>query len=334
MRYLCFLIFIMLLTAFDPGLIHGQVNPFDLKHRLSEEERSAEDVQTTEPNSDVPIPTPDNPEDVGDSLLLTEESTIQREEPGSPGEGNIAATQDEMHASTGTSTEVDKSLVKEVKSRGVEKSRSPLFLFLMLIAATILTTLTISSNRSLVNNILRAVLNDNYLNLIYREHRKSGAFHYYILYFVFVVNAGLFLYFLLSRVVLNTDIPMLWRCVLLILVVYSVRHLFMNYLGFVYPFEKEVGQYAFTILIFNIFLGLLLLPINVFVAFSPEPIAQFFLYAGLFLILTVYIFRQLRGIFIGNRLLFNNKFYFLLYLCAVEIAPILLLVKYAGVYVS
>ena len=328
----------------------AQVSPFDQKHKLSKEELPTPSSADNLPPLEVvapPAPSAATPNQQREEEPVDEEAEPVQEINNESAD-DISATSIEQpseventvqeNTSEDTAATIDHvestSPIKIPLAAGGKTKNQSLFLFLMLIAATILTTLTISSNKSLVNNILRAVLNDNYLNLMYREQKKTGTFHYYILYFVFAVNGGLFLYFLLSRMVLNEAIPMLWRCVLLISIIYSLRHLFMSYIAFVYPFEKEAEQYAFTILIFNIFLGLLLLPINVFIAFSPEAISTFFLYGGLAIILIVYIFRQLRGMFISSRLLINNKFYFLLYLCAVEIAPVLLLIKYSGAYVS
>ena len=323
------------------SFVDAQVSPFDQKHKLSKEELSSSKVEEapvlapiSEPavaiESVVALPSEEVPNDETTTSGIVEampEASDSEDDVENEDSTTMVAGSPEIDKGKDSSSSIVTNVAKRAKNQ-------PLFLFLMLIAATILTTLTISSNKSLVNNILRAVLNDNYLNLMYREQKKTGTFHYYILYFVFAVNAGLFLYFLLSRVIFNDGVPLLWQCVFLIGLVYVCRHLFMTYMAHVYSFHKEVEQYAFTILIFNIFLGLLLLPINVFVAFSPEPIGSFFLYIGLTIVLIVYVFRQLRGIFISSRLLINNKFYFLLYICAVEIAPVLLLVKYSGAYVS
>lgn len=316
---------------------YSQTNPFDLQYRLAPEDRSMEREEVTPVETPVEV-TIDESSTADATVTLPSEA-----EEKSPESTTIVEAVEQRHAeaaaeaSTAAKEESVDSLASGdavITTDTTSSGKNPLFLFLMLIAATLLTTLTISSNKNLVNNILRAVLNDNYLNLMYREHKKSGSIHYYILYFVFAVNAGLFLYFALMKTVMSDGMPVLWRCVSLVALIYLVRHVFLNYLSYVYPFQKEVEQYSFTILIFNIFLGLVLLPVNVFLAFSPENIAKFFLYAGLIFLAIVYIFRQLRGVFISSRLLFNNKFYFLLYLCAVEIAPIVILLKYAGAYMS
>lgn len=333
--------FLLLLLLTCAMSVHAQTNPFDLQYRLSPDERteSVNDVADEAPPAEMPVAeTPAATEEVP---AVDTGSTIPVEQSTDPTIAEAAAKR-HAEAEALADTAEDQVVVEEAVEEDTamvspvtgQTGKNPLFLFLMLIAATLLTTLTISSNKNLVNNILRAVLNDNYLNLMYREQKKSGTIHYYILYFVFAVNAGLFLYFALMKTAFLEQLPVLWRCVSLVGLMYLVRHLFLNYLSYVYPFQKEVEQYSFTILIFNIFLGLILLPINVFLAFSPENVANFFLYVGLFFLAIVYIFRQLRGVFISSRLLFNNKFYFLLYLCAVEIAPLAVLFKYAGAYMS
>lgn len=322
------------------GHLNAQISPFDLKYRMEKSDLIPVTADSSDPivAGDVTISNEDVAEDLNEEIepdetqmlettAIDNEMTVDEEDDAESALVTVGDPEENTPEET-----IELPFIEE--NSGPDTNDRSIFLFLMLIAATILTTLTIASNKNLVNNILRAVLNDNYLNLMYREHKKSGVSHYYILYFVFAVNAGLFLYFILSNLILNQGLPLLWRCVLLVAAIYLARHLFMNYLSSVYPFQKELEQYTFTILIFNIFLGLVLLPINVFVAFSPDPVQSLFLYAGIGIACLVYIFRQLRGAFIGSRLLINNKFYFLLYLCAVEIAPLLFLVKYAGAYVS
>jgi hypothetical protein len=80
-------------------------------------------------------------------------------------------------------------------------------------------------------------------------------------------------------------------------------------------------------MLFNILLGLVLLPINILVGFAPESISKMAVYLGLGAILAIYGFRYLRGLSLGSRYLILHKFHFLLYLCAVEILPFIFLLK-------
>ena len=71
-------------------------------------------------------------------------------------------------------------------------------------------------------------------------------------------------------------------------------------------------------------------PFNFFIAFSAKGDYQLLLvFWMLGLVAIFYAYRALRSAGIGSKILNSSPFHFLLYLCAVEIAPVLLLVKLA-----
>jgi hypothetical protein len=73
---------------------------------------------------------------------------------------------------------------------------------------------------------------------------------------------------------------------------------------------------------------LALLPINIFIAYSPESLKEIFIYCAFGIIALVYLVRSLRSLSVASPFLMTDQFHFLLYLCAVEIAPIMILVKF------
>jgi hypothetical protein len=105
------------------------------------------------------------------------------------------------------------------------------------------------------------------------------------------------------------------------------KHLLLQIVGFVFPVKKEISAYNFTIIIFNIVLGFVIVPAIFFTAYAPAAIREYVIFGTAGVIALTYLFRGLRGLFIANRFLAWHKFHFLLYLCAVEIAPLLIVVK-------
>jgi cation transport ATPase len=205
-------------------------------------------------------------------------------------------------------------------------------IFSTFIILALFLTVVISFNRSVVNKVIRSILNDNYLNLLYREQRGRWSMQFVFLYIFFVANMALFLFLMIDiwdfeKVSAN----LLYLCGI-IGAIYFCRHLSLRFIGDTFPISKETGQFNFTIMLFNIFLGLILLPINLFIAFAPASIANTFLYIGLGVIVLFYLLRQLRGLFIGARFIMHNKFHFLLYLCTVEIAPMAVLFEFFQPY--
>ena len=85
--------------------------------------------------------------------------------------------------------------------------------------------------------------------------------------------------------------------------------------------------YSFVTLLINILLGIALSPVNLLIAFGPEPMVVYVVWLGVSIVVVQYLFRQLKGVFISGRLLHSYLFHFFLYLCTAEIAPLLILGK-------
>ena len=108
---------------------------------------------------------------------------------------------------------------------------------------------------------------------------------------------------------------------------FAGKHLLMKILEAVLPAKKELRLYSFTIIIFSIALGILLIPFNLLIAYGPAEAVPGVITLALVAIGLLLGFRFVRGIFIGGRVLASNLFHFLLYICTVEIAPALIIAK-------
>ncbi len=86
--------------------------------------------------------------------------------------------------------------------------------------------------------------------------------------------------------------------------------------------------FSFDISIFNIMVGLVLLPINVMISFGPESLAKPLIIIGLIVAIIAYIMRQLRWMLTARHLITNSLFLFFVYLCAVEILPLWAISKF------
>ncbi len=339
--YTHILIIIFLSLAFASS---GQQNPFDLKHRLNrnistEVEKTTISPTETEPITEVEIAPVESPgkEETGTGDVEVSESTEEVHatpvmEESEPTETSGSAPE--------VSLEIEKEPVREeiINPGEIQKDHNvvPLppilqekrnLIFATFLILLIMLTLVITINRSVVDHIIRAFMNDNFLNLLYREQRGKTNVQYLFLYFFFIANFGFFIFLSLDYwFEVRPEISLLF-CILIVGVIYLIRYLILDMLATTFPVEKEARQFNFTIIIFNILLGLILLPINLFLAFAPSKISIFSFYLGLFLIVFFYLIRQLRGLFISVRFLSASKFQFFTYLCTVEIAPLLVGMK-------
>ncbi len=211
-----------------------------------------------------------------------------------------------------------------------EREKYSTFIFAITMGSLFLVTILITIFRSVYQRAWHGWLNENMLNQIYRESQTAGVLPYYILYVFSIVCTGTFIFLATRLLGINLE-QTLWlgwsACVASVLALLLAKHGVLSYLGAVFGVEKEAGTYSFTIMIFGILLGIILLVANVFLAYGPEAYRKGALFTAFGIIGLVYVFRSLRGLFIANNFIASHPFHFFLYLCTVEIAPVFVLIK-------
>lgn len=291
------LAWITLLTLATTAQVWGQgmLNPFDLTPRLAPSQMQAPAWNTG------------NPFDVAHAVNPVAAGAVRPADKGK-----------------------SKTVAKPPRPRLTTQEQYKTFLFAITVANLALLTLLITIFRSVYQKAYRGFLNENMLNQIHREAQSSGALAYYILYVMFVLNAGTFV-FLTARHFGATFPWGLWQswlmCVGGTAALVLAKHLVLTYIGAVFPVGKETGSYQFTMVVFGILLSLVLVAANVFVAYGPSDMTSAALFATFGITGLLYAFRSLRGLIIANNFLLAHKFHFFLYLCAVEIAPLMVLIK-------
>lgn len=225
------------------------------------------------------------------------------------------------------------STKKSVKEKLTPKINTPVtgnFKFFLSTALIIFLTLSVALYSSYISKVYRAFINENFLKMIHRDHGTVVAIPYLFLYGLFFISLGIFLFLTFK----HFNIPLFGNTFGGVLAyigsvtgIFLLKHLLLNILGFVFPIQKEIKQYSFTIIIFSIVLGLILIPSNILIAHAPSSMTSFFIYGTFVVILLLYLFRTLRSLFIASRFITLYKFHFFMYLCTLEIAPVLILLK-------
>ncbi len=227
------------------------------------------------------------------------------------------------------------------RSFRIEKQAKPLtakekesnyrrFLFITVLVMLIFLTLVVTIFRLLIGKIWQAFLNDNLLNQLLREQSAGMTLAYSILYVVFFMNAGLFAYLALRHLEIEpakSNFASLLVCTGAITGFFLIKHLVLYLISAIFPVAKEVGSYQFTIVVFNIIIGFFLAPLILLIAYAPAEMTHYVIYGTFLLLVLAYLFLSLRGLFIANRFIAWHKFHFLLYLCTVELAPIMVIIK-------
>lgn len=286
-----FLSLVMLIWVIPSFAQTGGSNPFDLKYR------SGEKI--------VSLP---------DTVQTIIETTIESNESQNPFDLKRSGSKLDVKE------EPPQVIIKEVfsDSKGINKN----FYFWLLIFLTLLFAVVINLNRGMLPRLLKAWSNLNFSNLLLRDRRSQDRVLYALLALIFYINAAVFIGGLLTQVyAITVDYKLLMMLFIGVVAVYLIRHSCLFFIQWLFTIGKEVGQYSFSIHLFNILSGIVLLLANFLIVFAPSGVSLVVIYLIVFVLFVQFIYRNIRGLVLGAGILSNNKIHFFLYLCSCEIAP-------------
>jgi len=204
------------------------------------------------------------------------------------------------------------------------------FLFVVHLIILIGLGILVSLFRNVIPHIFRSLLNSNFLKLMQRTSNETMLFRLRVFYFFFFINGGVFLFQILQHfdeAMIDSEPKWLFYCVMAVAGFFLLKHILLSYIAYFFPPKKEAKLLSFMFIVFNSFLGLVLVPINILLAFGGTEMTGILLFIGIVLWIGIYLIKQLRAIILSTSIWVNNVFHFFLYLCAVEIAPIGILWK-------
>jgi hypothetical protein len=315
----------MVLSFCSSTIVYAQtrVNPFEVRQRVGK-------VTTTTP---IVSPADTTAGSVTDSIqptmidtstaaLGTTDSTISILDGSNPFEV------DHVPIRNSQLTKRKEILIKNLTAT----KRSDNFLIWFLLFSCGFLAIVLNSGFKNLGYITRGLFNDSMLKLLFREESTRFSSYFVLLYFIFIINLSIAIYLILGYYNGPKGVIVLLSIMGALTLVYIIRHLGLMFMGNIFGVSKNANLYSFTILLFNSCLGIVLLPLNFLMAYSPDQIKQVSIYLTLAIIGILLLLRLVRGLFIASEFIFQRLFQFFIYLCAVEIVPVLLLVKWLSTY--
>ncbi len=163
-----------------------------------------------------------------------------------------------------------------------------------------------------------------------REQLLQSPLPSLLLNILFVLTGSLYasLLFRYNKLMPETNLWLLWlNCLLVLVVVYSGKFLVLKTMGWVLRISRATDIYLFVVFMVNKMAGIFLLPVILLLAFPEPQLLPVIISLSLFVLALLLVYRFL----VSYRLIRNeiklNLFHFFLYLCAFEIAPLLLIFK-------
>lgn len=297
----------------------NQPNPFDLKYRTAQPRPlNVPQLPDTPAQLSVQLPT-DSFVKIDTSSSLSVLDTPARINPFELSDEEVNEEDVAIEA------EAEALPAKEIKTENNDRRRPSkgIQIFFLLLSLLFLIFI-VNVERSFVRDLWKVISNENYSSLHLRNQRNTMRQILLIMgYIVFILQAGIFLYHALLLFGYRGELfDNVWTCIAVVLMVYLIRHSVIAYLRWLFNNEKEMTLFSFDISIFNIMVGLVLLPINVLINFGPENMLKPLIIIGVIIALLAYLMRQLRWMLTARHLITHSLFLFFIYLCAIEILPL------------
>ena len=205
-------------------------------------------------------------------------------------------------------------------------------LFNDLYTTIIVVSLAIIVSAKLLNfnrftDFLRLFGNSNYLRIYFKDHKFLDPFDI-VLFINFCINGSLIGILTYRHFVQNLEIDALLFLKLAgILEAGALLKILLELgIGYLFNIPKLFHSYVFQQISFLNFLGVVLLPLNSLLIFGVPNnhtlLVLILVISGLILLIGL-----IKSIKTHQKLLINNLFYFILYLCTLEIGPYILICK-------
>ena len=191
-----------------------------------------------------------------------------------------------------------------------------LFLF-----SLVLIALSKSLFENRFSEFIKLIVSDKYLK-VYKDSGLIMSWFTIFLFIVQILSFSFFIHLLLNSFgyINKTDGISFIQIFTFLTVFILSKYLIEKILGTAFDIEEFVDQFNLQKVSYRTFIGLFLLPINCFLYYN-NSISHNLLIIILSILLIINVFTYILSIKNHQNILIGNLFYFILYLCALEIAP-------------
>ncbi|NDC40275.1 MAG: DUF4271 domain-containing protein [Chitinophagia bacterium] len=149
----------------------------------------------------------------------------------------------------------------------------------------------------------------------------------------FAVAIGTYLFYVVGYFAPKTADGLAPTFLLLVLIggvglIYLAKYSAVRFSGWAFRMEAITGQYLFNVFLINKILSMLLVPFIIVMAFAEEQVARQIMYLSLLLGGLLIFNRYVRSWQLFGPFFQNSRFHFFMYLCASELLPLAVLVKF------
>lgn len=193
-------------------------------------------------------------------------------------------------------------------------------------------SLKVSFSKQL-QTIVQSFFSNRILNNLNKEDNLFTSWPFLLLFVQFGFTIGMFFYLVTQYYHMSfadSGFRFYLSISVLIVILYVFKIVLLRALGYLFNIQKAVNEYVSILYLSYFNIALMFIPLVIAFALSPLKYGPYYIAISFILLTIVFVFQFIRaGVNILSHYRFS-KVYLFLYFCALEICPILILIKAIG----
>ena len=193
----------------------------------------------------------------------------------------------------------------------------------------IIVTIAKTLNNSKFKQFLQIYLNNSFLKFSSNDNSFLSSFNS-LLNVNYIISLSVYISILISYNLHgfnnNFEISIFFTTLLFIVAFIYTKYLIEILIGWAFNIRKFVVSFNLQKNSFNKLIGIIMILLNSLAIYS-FPNSVTFTNISIFLVISLYLVGLYKVIRLNDNLILSNMFYFILYLCTLEIVPILFIIN-------
>jgi hypothetical protein len=210
------------------------------------------------------------------------------------------------------------------------------YLFYMLVGLVLLLAIIKQSFPKYFDSMFRLMFQASFRQRQTREQMMQQILPSLLMNILFVLVGGLFIA-LLANIREWLDITFWWLAlysITLLALVYMFKYLVIQFMGWVFSAKEQASTYGFIVFLINKVMALVLLPLLLLLAFSSGYMQEVILTIAACVVILLLVFRYIISLTIIRGALSIHPLHFFIYLCGIELMPMLIMYKVMFSYIG
>ncbi|MBX6380544.1 MAG: DUF4271 domain-containing protein [Thermoflavifilum aggregans] len=220
--------------------------------------------------------------------------------------------------------------VSPLRSRNIAAEQEDDWLFYLCVGYLFLLGLIRSGFYTYFHHVFQAFWHPVKASRKLREQLMQMPFPGLLMNLFFALSMGIYLFLVLRYVHYTTQHQiylLVAALVALVGIMYLVKYLILQFSGWIFGARELTAGYAFVLMLVNKVLGVVLVPFVLVLAFGTGWMQEVALRLSLALIAALFVYRYVSSYAWVRQYMVFSRFHFFLYLCAFEVAPVLIMAK-------